>query len=293
MSSNASVSSNSLSPALSVCDVTTASRTLWRPWQCCRTPTPPCPVRRLNGALIKYDRGEKHLAEVAAIANNFREGGATLYSEGEKPDIVYRVRLGEGPPVELGAIIGDFLHNMRSSLDLVACCLVQHYEPTASLALVQFPIGDPHGALPANERKRLASSDKVIQIVEEIRGRYPDALAALHALSNQDKHRLMTTAATRAQVARVDIDEEANIAKLIVTPDNDPKMWRRPLHDGDIIAVGKIPGMGIGFTLALLVDDNAIPITVLNSILWAVGDVLGFAQWGKWSERRPDEKVPE
>lgn len=251
------------------------------------------PVLRLNGALIKYDRGVKHHADVAAIANKFREGGATLYSEGEKPDIIYRVRLGEGPPAELGAIIGDFLHNMRSSLDLVACCLVQHYEPTASLVQVQFPIGDLTKALPANERKRLANLAPVIQIVEEIRVRYPDALAALQVLSNQDKHRLMTTAATRAQVALVDVDAAANTAKLIVTPDNDLEIWSRPLKDGDKIAFGQLPGAGIGFTLALVVDDSAIPLTVLNSILWAVGDILGFAQRGKWPEPRPGDETPE
>lgn len=251
------------------------------------------PALRLNGALIKYGRGEKHHVEVAAIANQFREGGASLYSEGEKPDLVYRIRLGEGPPAELGAIIGDFLHNMRSSLDLVACCLVHHYEPTASLAKVQFPIGNMTKPLQANERKRLADLAPVIAVVEEIRARYPEALSALQALSNQDKHRLITTAATRAQVARVEIDEASNTAKFIVTPDNDPEVWSRPLQDGDIIAVGKLPGMGISLTLALVVEDAAIPITVLNSILWAVGDILGFAQRGKWSEPRPGDETPE
>lgn len=251
------------------------------------------PALRLNGALVKYDRGEKHHAEVAALANRFREGGASLYAEGAKPDIVYRVRLGEGPPPELGAMIGDFLHNMRSSLDLVACCLVHHYEPNASLAKVQFPIGDLTKPLPANDRKRLAGLAPVVGIVEEIRARYPEALTALQALSNQDKHRLITTAATRAQVARVDIDEAANIAKIVATPDNDPEIWSRPLQDGDVIAVGKLPGMGLSFTLALVVDDGAIPITVLNSILWAVGDILGFAQRGKWSEQPRREQAPE
>lgn len=248
------------------------------------------PARRLNGALVKYDRGGKHHTEIAAIANHFREGSASIVSEGDAPNVVYRVRLGEGPSAELGAIIGDFLHNMRSSLDLVACCLVQHYEPMAILAKVQFPIGDVTKPLSANERKRVSDLTPVIEIVEEIRSRYPEPLSALQALSNQDKHRLITTAATRAQVARVDIDEEANIAKIVVTPDNDPEIWSRPLQDGDIIAVGKLPGMGIGFTLALVVDDGAIPITVLNSIIWAVGDILGFAQFGKWSDQPGGEK---
>lgn len=251
------------------------------------------PALRLNGALVKYDRGEKHHFEIAGLANQFREGGASLVSEGAKPDVIYRVRLGEGPPAELGAMIGDFLHNMRSSLDLVACCLVQHYEPTASLAKVQFPIGDLTKPLPANDRKRLADLKQVIEIIEQIRSRYPEALSALQALSNQDKHRLITTAATRAQVARVDIDKAANIAKIVVTPDNDPEVWSRPLEDGAVIAVGNLPGMGISFTLALVVDDGALPITVLNPILWAVGDILDFAQRGEWPNPPRGAQAPE
>lgn len=248
---------------------------------------------RLNGALVKYDRGEKHHAEVAALANKFRDGGAALYTEGQPPNLVYRVKLGEGPPAELGAMIGDFLHNMRSSLDLVACCLVQHYSPDASLAQVQFPIGDPRKPLKAAERKRLGGIADVIDVAEEIRRRYPEALDWLQSLSNQDKHRLITTAAARVQVARVDVDEASNTAKFVVTPDNDPEIWSRALQDGDIIAVGKLPGMGVSFTLALVVDDGAIPITVLNSILWAVGDILGFAQRGQWSDPPPGAQVPE
>lgn len=248
---------------------------------------------RLNGALVKYDRGEKHHAELAALANQFKDGGASLYAEGEKPDIAYRVRLEEGPPAEFGAMIGDFLHNMRSSLDLVACCLVQHFDPAADLGKVQFPIGDLAKPLSANERKRLADLAPVIEIAEAVRRRYPEALSALQSLSNQDKHRLITTATTRLQVARVEIDEAGKFAKMIVTPDNDPEIWGRPLQDGDVIAVGKLPGMGVSFTLALVVDDLAIPITELNTILWAVGDILGFAQRGKWSDQPLGGQTPE
>lgn len=242
-------------------------------------------AHRLNGALVKYDRGAKHHAEVAAIANRYREGGASIFTEGEGRDAIYRVRLGDAPPPEFGAAIGDFLHNMRSSLDLIACCFVQHFDPAASLANVQFPIGDLAKPLTAKERKRLADIQALVEIAETFRRRHPKPLAALQALSNQDKHRLITTAATRAQVARVEIDEASNTAKFVVTPDNDLEIWSRPLQDGDVFAVGKLPGMGVNFTLALVVDREALPFTVLNSILWAVGDMLGFAQNGSWTEQ--------
>ncbi|MCK9920124.1 hypothetical protein MXD81_64450, partial [Microbacteriaceae bacterium K1510] len=78
----------------------------------------------------KIDRARRHLQELRSeIDDYFRRGGAQVIFEtaqefasaGEMGAFTYREK--ESIPIAWSAIIGDVLHNLRSSLDLLACDL--------------------------------------------------------------------------------------------------------------------------------------------------------------------------
>lgn len=245
------------------------------------------PARRFEGARIKFARGQEHLAEIAQlVADHERQDPYKIRTEtGE--ETLYRVEISSEPPFTLGAVIGDFLHNMRSSLDLVACCLVEYFMTAPDLTKVQFPLEFKNGRLNDRGRKWLLDHPEVIQIVEGAHVRHGPALEALQSLSNQDKHRLITTAVVRVQAAKLIFDYANNTASFDCSPDIDPELWQTPIETGSIIGRGSLPGVGVAFRLALLVGDRAFEINKLNAIQLAVAEILDFALFGKWPASSP------
>lgn len=73
--------------------------------------------------LVKLDRARRHLGELKEMIGAFR--ATEPYSVvGEPTDIKdcvnYRLHLHREPPAEIGAVVGDIVHNLRSALDNVA-----------------------------------------------------------------------------------------------------------------------------------------------------------------------------
>jgi len=80
----------------------------------------------LEGAHLKLIRAKRHIDELRlAIQSYF---GSTPYrivkQENFSGDLVYSVEITQPIPSELGAMVGDAIHNMRSALDLLAWQLV-------------------------------------------------------------------------------------------------------------------------------------------------------------------------
>ena len=75
---------------------------------------------------LKISRAEQHTADVAGVVEEY-VGRAPMFSkERVIGDYVhYEIHLVEDPPEMLSTMIGDAIHNLRSSLDLLACELVR------------------------------------------------------------------------------------------------------------------------------------------------------------------------
>lgn len=240
------------------------------------------PQDRYDSATAKYHRGQLHLAAIAQAVEAYQEDEPwTLKSEPDGDELVHRLTINRQPPTEWGPIVGDFLHNMRSALDNVACGLVHNFDAGVDVRNMQFPLNP---AKLSNEAWRLGKNRRAIEVVAAIHRRHGAALELLQRLSNQDKHRMVTRAAVRMQVARLEKDEEGRFVSLICGPEVDRDTWKRPLESGDIVSRGKLPGAGVGFRLALMVDDEPIEIVELNKIRDAVAETLDFLASGIWPD---------
>jgi hypothetical protein len=117
-----------------------------------------------EAAQIKVERAKHHLQELRTeIDNFFQRGGAYVAFEiaGEFPrgsyggtgSFTYREK--EPIPTQWSAIIGDILHNLRASLDLIACdlCRMTGGDPN-DVAGVLYPFCKEKGDLSDTIHKR-------------------------------------------------------------------------------------------------------------------------------------------
>lgn len=77
----------------------------------------------IDGCLAKLDRADEHLEALSAETLAFlRSRPIELRGEMDKDIGRYsvRIRLKERPPVRLGLIVGDAVHNLRAALDHLA-----------------------------------------------------------------------------------------------------------------------------------------------------------------------------
>jgi hypothetical protein len=154
------------------------------------------PDSRLVGARIKVDRARRHLDELAVAVREFWSAVPFRIVEEEEEasgDLITRVKIERGIPVEWGGVIGDVIHNLRSALDLVAWQLV-----LASGGLpdkkTAFPIRDDELAFETGGLKDLkGASPEAIRFVRGLKPyrRGNDDLWRLHRLDIIDKHRLL------------------------------------------------------------------------------------------------------
>src|ERR1700677_1764619 len=159
-------------------------------------------TKPFEAAEIKIERAKDHLQALQEeIESFFRRGGAYVAFEiaAEYPrNIVgamgcFTYRESEPIPTQWSAIIGDILHNLRASLDLVACDLHRLSNGNVNdLARVQYPFCKLETDLPDKMReRRLGNIDNrfksIIEQTKPYKGGNP-GLRAIHDLNIMDKH---------------------------------------------------------------------------------------------------------
>jgi hypothetical protein len=163
----------------------------------------------LESSLAKIDRAKKHIVELDAAIDTFLK--ADLNKVGTKRDpqsrepVYYLVSVAD-IPVEVAAITGDIIHNLRSALDHLAYQLV--FMNTNGLGIpgklnrdpfrnVYFPIGDCEERYITAKASRevKAMGQKALDAIDSIKPYKggEDLLWQLHKLDNTDKHRLVIT----------------------------------------------------------------------------------------------------
>jgi hypothetical protein len=156
----------------------------------------------LSGVHRKLDRAWEHIEAVHAVIDAFTGGdeGAFWFRTEQtiRPDasVLYTPLrdCAEQPPLSLGPIIGDAIHNIRSALDYLA------YELSARKSRsTQFPICSDESQFRSDDTLRriegiTGSERELIERVQPYKATNPprhDPLAILNKLSNRDKHRLL------------------------------------------------------------------------------------------------------
>lgn len=167
------------------------------------------PVMTVPGKIdlikIKIERAKKHIADLNVAYNRFY--ASEPYEIGAKSEpktgerIFYIARI-DPVDLELGAIIGDILQNLRSALDHLAYGLFKAAGGTGVGKHIYFPIFDDAAKYKAGVvgKVRGMGQDAIdaLDAVKPYKGG-DETLWRLHALNNLDKHRLLITAVTRYQ----------------------------------------------------------------------------------------------
>lgn len=184
-------------------------------------------------------RGGVHLHAIHELAKRFNDREPYRIIEQTEPEsgwqILY-VEIREEPPLELGLILGDLLHNWRSALDCLAHELVRHNGRSPDRRIA-FPIlADPDKFREQSQSRLRGMSEAHKQAIEELQP-YPgrdkprgEALRIVNALANLDRHQTI----------------HPTYVGLAATPENPPIKFRsgKPLPRDNISIEVQIPSLG-------------------------------------------------
>jgi hypothetical protein len=155
----------------------------------------------LDDPLNKMQRAHEHLKELDRQVVAYK--AAYQYSvakklNADKTSYIYSIKPGTIPPLHIGTIVGDAVHNMRSSLDHLAWQLALLTTPTP-YHLTEFPIYKERTTdnIKAVRRKLQDVPTNAANLIERFQPynsgeraeKHP--LWILHALWNIDKHSIL------------------------------------------------------------------------------------------------------
>lgn len=158
----------------------------------------------LTGVYVKIERAKKHVADLRSACNPFVDVGPKtrpyrLYAEidPETREQIIRVAIYDALPLELGAMAGDAVHNLRSALDLLMWQLVIGNGGTPT-DKTMFPISEtPHDFVAAPPRAIQGASGDVASLLQTLKPHMGgnDALWRIHRIDIVDKHHVLIPAA--------------------------------------------------------------------------------------------------
>lgn len=152
--------------------------------------------------LIKYDWAKQHIKNLESAVDRFRQANANAIGrkyDFEAGEVIFYVAYAPVVPDDLRLMLGDALHNLRSTLDHLACALVSAADPTNDCSHTSFPIFDTAEAYQSTSRSKVPGlRQPLYQILDAIQP-YSNGLGhnlwKLHRLDIVDKHRLLLSIA--------------------------------------------------------------------------------------------------
>jgi hypothetical protein len=167
-----------------------------------------------RSVVLKLGRYQEHMEALEQAVKGFLNTepyAATATMECDGTELVCRWERYQEPPDTLGLIVGDAIHNLRSSLDHMAVALAKAGAEAKGITMtseeearIQFPIVlSDEEFLKQNDRGRLAHVDPRARAFIEARQPYNDALLLpaaasplylLARIDNLDKHRQLPVA---------------------------------------------------------------------------------------------------
>lgn len=168
-------------------------------------PTNPKPTPELDGCRLKLNRATEHLNRLNALIQEFidkKPYGLGFRTDMKANELVLSISIRENPPVELGLVIGDVVHNLASCLDHLVCALA--IKNGADCGRTAFPIYTDQALFAkqgSNRINGLSGMARVrIQAMQPFKTRPAEPnlsrLAILYDLDRIDKHRVLLVGAT-------------------------------------------------------------------------------------------------
>jgi len=230
----------------------------------------------------RLDRAYTHLNVLTTEIHRWLDRAMLLPDEEVDPasgeTVVHLSELHDPVPEAWGPMIGDVLHNLRSSLDhLVHALTVAHAGQTLDPALerqTEFPIYETEDLFRGNAPKRLrgVSADardaiEALQPFQRGTNSGSDPLWLLHQLSNIDKHRRPTVTALHVEPM---IQPEDTPGFELRQPGHVDRGERFVLGTYRADSEGRPPGRyGFGYDVAFR-EELATPSPSVKFILWSI-----------------------
>lgn len=247
-----------------------------------------------GGVRVKVERAKEHLEDLYALSRDFHRGDPyeiVPHVDPETGDVVYHAWINEQPPLRWSAVIGDAVHNLRSSLDLMVCEVVRSAgEPVGEQT--GFPVFKSAEAFESGHKIKVKGAPD--EAVDHIKAAKPykggnDAFWTLHRLDIADKHRLLIAVAgvsraavydNRETIRALEADElPAFSAPLLfegetVFPNEDgAEVFRLPPHRG---STEMHVQPQFSFTVAFAESDVAQGEAVIETLYQLTEFVEGF-----------------
>ncbi|MGB3803675.1 MAG: hypothetical protein WA935_06570 [Sphingopyxis granuli] len=167
------------------------------------------PDEILRGPILKVERAEYHINDLnRRIQAYLGQKPFRLMTRGEpKADRqVHFIKQVIPFPTEFGLIIGDAVHNLRSSLDLAVFGMIG--DKALRPESVQFPFAKREDTLVSTMKNRETelAGEKVVAEIKALKP-YPGGnewLSGLHLLDIADKHKLIIPSASMAAMSSIE-----------------------------------------------------------------------------------------
>jgi hypothetical protein len=157
-------------------------------------------LARVQRVRLKIERAKKHISDLETLISDFLSRDFYTLGTKQKPHIshvAYYVTSVDPLPEDIPLILGDALHNLRSTLDHLFWQLVEANGGTAGTT-TQFPITKTvqqyNSAFGIREITQIRSkTPKAVDILRDVQPyrTTDDTLWHLHRLDIEDKHRLI------------------------------------------------------------------------------------------------------
>jgi hypothetical protein len=193
----------------------------------------------LDGVIIKIDQAERHFGRLEreterVFPGHFYTIAPEIHGQGTRH--IFNADSPPTIPPEWSAIVGDCIHNLRTSLDHLAYELVRVCNGTPNQHTA-FPIMDAppeDGSLPSISGRVTTEVSEVLKVVQPYSGGQPGrGLRLIRDLDNIDKHRrLVVIVATTDATLSTAIGGDPN-----APPPSTTIFTGRPLEHGKQIAV--------------------------------------------------------
>jgi hypothetical protein len=186
-----------------------------------------------RSAVLKIERAYHHINELEAIVRSYVATNVKSLNPKGKRNLREGRVVGGKLPKHANTIVGDVIHNLRTSLDHAYCALVEANGSTVNRRVI-FPFADTKlnaaASLNGHKMAGIAPSDDVIALILdeikpfEIAG---SELYGLNRLDIADKHHALIGAESAMPIDRLTIrNQDGSLGPTIsgvtlVTPDGD------------------------------------------------------------------------
>lgn len=161
---------------------------------------------KFTGPTLKIRRAEQHFNEIVKAWDTYFPAIQIYIDAQSDPDnIIYRAKVATPIPSELSTIIGDVVHNLRSSLDQLICDLVRRNNGVVTRDHA-FPIQQSQPSFESRSRTALRGltprAEAFIRRLKPYQGGN-DLLWMLSCLDNMDKHNTIVPVAIGRAAAQI------------------------------------------------------------------------------------------